>query len=558
MSSDTTKSLSIIKPAGIYLLVALFLLIGSIGHDPWKQDETYSFGIIYHFFMTHSWLVPMNAGEFFMEKPPLYYWTAVICMKLFGGVLPLHDAARLASVFYMGLACYALWSASNVIFASSEKRSEFALASVLLLLGSLGLVRHAHDMFTDVALLAGSCVSLLGMALLIYRTSEGFKAGSVLGLGLGIMFLSKGLMMPIVFGASGLMLLSFFSQLRSLNALKALGGAAILAAPFALIWPSLLYQESYPLFMEWFWDNNVGRFLGFSVGKLGADNKPGYILYTALWFAFPVFPLAIAALLAKRREWRNAEIILPASISIIGMALLVNAASSRALYLIPLLPAFTLLAVQVYFHIPLFKWTAAIRILLSIAAFVLFEVWCELSFTGFPQLLAHRYENWLPRGYHPAGGQIGACLIAGVFVMLWLASFRLDAKSHVNTAYIWLAGLALLWALPNTLLMPWLNETKSFRTVFAELSEFLGKPPYEHECIARYQLGESAAPMWEYFGKGRGLGPIASFENAQCPLLLQMTSVDDSNTKAVGWRLIWKGSRALDDKDEFRLFERDQ
>jgi hypothetical protein len=32
-----------------FSLVAIFLFLGLVGHAPWKQDETYVFGIIYHF-----------------------------------------------------------------------------------------------------------------------------------------------------------------------------------------------------------------------------------------------------------------------------------------------------------------------------------------------------------------------------------------------------------------------------------------------------------------------------------------------------------------------------
>ena len=57
-------------------LVLAYLLPGLIGHDPWKQDETYIFGIIQHLLETGDWVVPTLAGEPFMEKPPLFYWLA--------------------------------------------------------------------------------------------------------------------------------------------------------------------------------------------------------------------------------------------------------------------------------------------------------------------------------------------------------------------------------------------------------------------------------------------------------------------------------------------------
>jgi len=47
--------------------------------------------------------VPTLAGEPFVEKPPVFFVTAALFAELFGGWLPLHDAARLASGFYVAL-----------------------------------------------------------------------------------------------------------------------------------------------------------------------------------------------------------------------------------------------------------------------------------------------------------------------------------------------------------------------------------------------------------------------------------------------------------------------
>jgi 4-amino-4-deoxy-L-arabinose transferase-like glycosyltransferase len=43
-----------------------------------------------------DWLSPDLAGRAFHE-PPLYYWSAALTGKIFGWLLPLHEAMRLAS-----------------------------------------------------------------------------------------------------------------------------------------------------------------------------------------------------------------------------------------------------------------------------------------------------------------------------------------------------------------------------------------------------------------------------------------------------------------------------
>src|SRR5258708_14835973 len=55
------------------LLGIAYVVPGLVGHDPWKPNEAYSFGIIYTVWGGGDWVVPILAGEPFMEKPPLFY-----------------------------------------------------------------------------------------------------------------------------------------------------------------------------------------------------------------------------------------------------------------------------------------------------------------------------------------------------------------------------------------------------------------------------------------------------------------------------------------------------
>ena len=87
----------------VLALFAAWLLPGLFGHDPWKPDEAYTFGLVYHILESGDWLVPTLGGEPFVEKPPVFFWTAALFAKLFGWAMPLHDAAHLATAFYVCL-----------------------------------------------------------------------------------------------------------------------------------------------------------------------------------------------------------------------------------------------------------------------------------------------------------------------------------------------------------------------------------------------------------------------------------------------------------------------
>jgi 4-amino-4-deoxy-L-arabinose transferase-like glycosyltransferase len=42
-------------------MCAAWILPGLIGHDPWKPDEAYTFGLVYHVLEGGTWVVPTLA-----------------------------------------------------------------------------------------------------------------------------------------------------------------------------------------------------------------------------------------------------------------------------------------------------------------------------------------------------------------------------------------------------------------------------------------------------------------------------------------------------------------
>ncbi|MGE5617264.1 MAG: ArnT family glycosyltransferase, partial [Bacillota bacterium] len=62
----------------VAVIAAMYVLPGLVGHDPWKPDEAYIFGVVYHMLQSGDWIVPQVAGVPFMEKPPMYHWVAML------------------------------------------------------------------------------------------------------------------------------------------------------------------------------------------------------------------------------------------------------------------------------------------------------------------------------------------------------------------------------------------------------------------------------------------------------------------------------------------------
>src|SRR5262249_26900792 len=170
--------------AALLLLLCAWPWIGLFGREPWKADESYTFGVIWSMAQGRGWLVPMLAGEPFMEKPPLFYWVAALCTEWFGGSVPAHDAARIAIALFLYVTLGFLAATGKVLFG--DRRAALA---VVLFVGGLGLFDKAHILIADVSLLSGVSIGLFGLAMSERRP---IASGIALGIGTGVAFMSKG------------------------------------------------------------------------------------------------------------------------------------------------------------------------------------------------------------------------------------------------------------------------------------------------------------------------------------------------------------------------------
>ena len=51
------------RHAWVALLCIAWIIPGVVGHDPWKPDEAYTFGVVYDMLRGGSWLVPTLTGD---------------------------------------------------------------------------------------------------------------------------------------------------------------------------------------------------------------------------------------------------------------------------------------------------------------------------------------------------------------------------------------------------------------------------------------------------------------------------------------------------------------
>ena len=536
--------------SALFLLSALclaWILPGLVGHQPWKPDEAYSFGLVYHIIQSGDWIVPTLGGEPFMEKPPLYYATAALFGKIFSFALPLHDGARLATGFYMALTLLFAGMTGRALWGKGHGR-----IAVMVLIGCLGLLIRGHEMITDSALLTGFAMALYGLVLGRRRAALG---GFWLGTGVGIGFMSKGLIAPGMIGLTALLLPLLFRAWRSKEFMLCLAAALLAVLPWLAIWPTLLYLRSPQLFTEWFWINNWGRFFGFA--KLGPGSNHWHYFEILPWFAWPALPIAAWTVWHERRKaLQQPEIQLTLTAFLVMLAVLSSASDAREVYALPMLLPLSLLAAPGV--ITLRRGAASALNWFSIMTFGFFAglfwfFWYAMV-SGHPAERAEHLLSLQP-GYTPVFEPLhfGLALFATV---AWLAIvFRVKSlPRNPRTVVNWAAGLTMVWVIAMTLWLPWIDAGKSYRSMVASLRQALPTP---YTCIASSALGEPQRALLEYYA---GILTLRTEVHRQhrCELLLVQGSANDLGTSpGQEWRKIWEGARPGDKSERYRLFQRD-
>lgn len=537
------KPESTITPAKTILLVllcAVWLLTGLIGHDPWKPEETHSFGVVYHILQSGDWLVPTIAGEPYLEKPPLFYMTAAVLAKLMSPLLLLHDGARLASGLYMGLALLFIGLSGRELYGKSS-----GWGAAIILMGCLGILVRAHLLITDIPLLTGCAMMLYGFALSPRRR---YLAGWWIGVGVGIGFLSKGFIALGFFSFISLGLLAF-QNWRNRDYAITLAVALLCALPWLTIWPTLLYLRSPNLFAEWFYVGNVDRLL-IQVHR-GNYLQIGEYFQLISWMAWPATPLALWTLWDARKKLLNeSEYQLPLLTWLVMMLTLSLVPTVQDQFALPMLLPLTLLA------------TASLRTLrrgaanaldwfgimtFALIAIVLWAGWVGLlldSGAKITTLLKAFQPNYTPE-FQPI-----AFWAAVVFSVMWMALVWRVGRSIRRSVINWAAGVTLIWLLAMTLWLPWLENNKSYRSTVEGIKLAL---PAKYNCVAGTNLGLGQRAMLHYFGDII----VGSQPNPVCDLMLvQGTPEVELFQPGERWKKIWEGGRPGDKNERYRLYRR--
>ncbi len=555
----------------LLILIALaWLPPGLFGHEPWKPDEGYSIGIIKNMAETNDLVVPRLVDDPFMEKPPIFFASAALLAKaVTPWLMPLHQAAALAAALYLAAMLLFTWLAGKEAGGGGE-----GTVAALALLGCVGLTVRAHSAITDTALWCGFAVAGYGMALSGRRRGAG---AFWFGTGAGVAFLAKGLQGPAFLGVAALLLPWFCREKRGGAYIRFLSLSLLFALPWLVLWPAALYRADRDLFDQWFWLNNVGRFLGPTFGFPALAQAPGHTKYLRdfLWFTLPLWIPALYAwkgggissgeAQAKPSPWRDPAVMFPALVVGGGMLLLTAAAGQRELYMIPLLMPLSLLAARGAGQVPprVKRWLAGVPFWVSsLGLAVVWAGWLGWRW-GWPEALMRRLHRAAP-GLEDHTGALP--LAAAVLYSLgWLVLFVRRGDFRRQWPWVWAGGITVVWGVAMWLYMPVLDYNKGYRPTFAALMPYLPEPEYERGAEARgriirissHRLGESQRAILDYYFSVKAKNYAGAEARPAGYFLLVQNHVNDPKFVPDGtWVKVAETGRPGDRRESYDLYKR--
>ena len=525
------------RPWLLALVALAFVLPGLVGHDPWKSFDAVGIEIVHQMRLTGDWLVPRVAGEAWLEDPPLYHWFALAFAALTGWVLPFHDAARLASGSFVLAACaFLYWAARGL--AREDDRDTAAAAAVLLLLGSVGLIVHAHETIPDHAALAASSAAF---AALVHFPRRPLAAGAAFGAALGLAFLATGIVVPLGLFLAALATGAAALEWRSRGHLVALALATLLFALIAAAWPAALHLR-HPEFARSWWAMVTAE------RDYAANLR--YFLGILSWFAWPAWPLAVWALWSQRRQFGQPRLFAPFAAFVLTLAAACRFSPPQDINALALLPPLALLGAHGVAQLQ--RGAAAALDWFGIMTFSFFAglVWLGYvaMMTGVPPRVANNFVKnvpdfvahftWLP------------FLVALALTLGWIYLLACTPRGATRGVLRWAAGVALVWGLFATLIMPWADYQKSYRSVALQL---ISKLPADAGCVAGRGFG---APQRAALSYHAGM-PTARSAPGECRfLLVQGNPRDEYGAPGAGWVKLADVGRPGDRSERYRLYQR--
>ncbi len=475
-SRFTDWILLLVVPAFFFLWkLAAFGLIGA--------DEPRYAQVAREMLARHDWITPTLGGIPWLEKPPLYYWQAMIAFRLFG----VSDwAARLPSVFDTFLMVLAVY------WFLRRFRSGLQIDGALVLATSAGVIGFARAASTDMPLTAAFTIAMLAWYASFESGEKKYLAVFYGFLALGA--LAKGPVAPLL--AFGVVVIFAALQRSGRIILSTLWvPGLLLGVAMAIPWYGLVQLRNPQFFHVFIVEHNLARF----GSNLYHHPEPfWYFLPVTFLGWLPWSIIAIAALVAALRQLRN-----PTSDTLrlflliwIGLVVIFFSISQSKLpgYVLPAIPAGAILATRFNFALSSEIIAAWLRFALTAGHAVL------VGALVFPALVVQYLvlEHRVPWDAAAVPLSVASVLAIAVFALLIKSDLRALRLVTLVPTILALAIALRFGAMP-------LDETLSARPVANELTTFdphhlpvavflvpreteFGLAFYRNQIISNYQM----------------------------------------------------------------------
>ena len=489
----TQKAAQRLPRLALLLFCAAYLLPGLIGRDPWKNEDIAAFGQMWSLALGQaSWLSPHVGGVPPTQGGLLPYWIGGASIAALSPWVDPALAARLPFALLLAAVFALTWYATYhlartdaaqpvpLAFGGEASPQDYARAvadgGLLALIASLGLLQLGHETTPELVQLTGSSLLLFGMAAAHHRS-----AGAVIATCASLPLLagsgSPTVALLLGLAAATVCARSSQAEMRAHLRWVLLGMALATALVIGLMALGLP---------------------GWSV-RGAREWRPGAILQLLTWFTWPVLPLAALTLWHWRRQIARRHIAMPLLIALVGTASCVFMGGNDRALLITL-PALAALAA---FALPTLQRSLGSALdWFSVFFFTTCAALIWLAYvavqTGQPERTAANVLKLVP------GAAIGfspmplAFALLGTLLWLWLVRWRTARRTHAlwKSLVLPAGGVALCWLLTMTLLLPLLDQARSYRLLMSRISPYM--PRAELVCAPDASVGLLTA--MEYFG----------------------------------------------------------
>lgn len=407
----------------IILCVAGILMFAFLGTHPLMDpDEPVYAETAREMLQSQDFISPRIYGDFWYDKPPMYYWLVAAAFKFLGMS---EFAARFPS------AVFAVSGAVLVYLSGRKLFNERAgLLAALVLVTSLEYFYLGNAAVTDMTLTFFLTAALLAFLHRKYYLLFGFAA---------LAALTKGPVAPFFCGVIIILYQVFTGNLKMLKTMKVISGSLLFAA-IALPWYAAMYSFHGMAFVDTFLGfHNVTRFLQpeHTAGAVWYYYVPVLIMGFFPWSAFLV--QAFLTGLKEKGEYRNTCVFLVIWAAAVFVFFSISQ-TKLVSYILPMYPPLALLTGYYFDKI----WTGKHYRALNAAA-VIFAIVGVLLITGLFYAGTGVATELLPTI------KVVAVLLALLTVFVLFQSVRHNFRA-VFTTYV--LGMMLFLALLMTQTLP--------------------------------------------------------------------------------------------------------